>query len=57
MLKRYRAEILQGLTPTTWWKHEDFATAKDASIELKSIFGGDAIFSTPKPTRLLERVL
>ncbi len=57
MLKKYRAEILQGLTPTTWWKHEDFSTAKDASIELKNIFGGDAIFSTPKPTRLLERVL
>lgn len=57
MLKKYRDEILSGLTPTTWWKHEDFGTAKDASIELKRLFGGEAIFSTPKPTRLLERVL
>lgn len=57
MLKKYLAEISQGLTPPTWWRHEDFATAKDASIELKGIFGGDAIFATPKPTRLLERIL
>jgi site-specific DNA-methyltransferase (adenine-specific)/adenine-specific DNA-methyltransferase len=57
MLKKYRDELLQGLTPTTWWKHEDFATAKDASIELKNIFGGEATFGTPKPTRLLERIL
>jgi adenine-specific DNA-methyltransferase len=56
MLKKYRDELSQGLTPTTWWKHEDFATAKDASIELKNIFSGDAAFATPKPTRLLERV-
>ncbi len=57
MLKNYRDELSQGLTPTTWWKHEDFGTAKDASIELKAIFGGMATFSTPKPTRLLERIL
>ncbi len=57
MLKKYRDELSQGLTPTTWWRHEDFATAKDASTELKGLFGGTAAFATPKPTRLLERVL
>jgi len=57
MLKNYRDELSQGLTPTTWWKHEDFATAKDASIELKAIFGGQATFATPKPVRLMERIL
>ena len=56
MLKNYRDELSRGLTPTTWWKHEDFGTAKDGSIELKEIFGGKAAFSTPKPTRL-ERIL
>ncbi len=57
MLKKYRDELSQGLTPTTWWKHEDFSTAKDASIELKNIFEGQAKFATPKPTRLVERIL
>ena len=57
MLKKYREELIQGLTPTTWWKHEDFATAKDASIELKALFGGQAAFATPKPVRLLDRIL
>ena len=57
MLKKYRDELTQGLTPTTWWKHEDFGTAKEGSLELKGIFGGDAVFSTPKPVRLIERIL
>lgn len=57
MLKKYRDELSQGLTPTTWWKHEEFSTAKEASLELKSIFGGEAAFATPKPVRLLERLL
>jgi site-specific DNA-methyltransferase (adenine-specific)/adenine-specific DNA-methyltransferase len=57
MLKKYRDEITQGLTPTTWWRHEEFATAKDASIELKDILDGRAAFGTPKPTRLVQRIL
>lgn len=57
MLKKYRNELIQGLTPTTWWKHEEFATAKDGSIELKAILDGQSVFSTPKPTRLIQRIL
>ena len=57
MLKKYRDEIRQGLTATTWWRHEDFGTAKDASIELKSILDGQAAFATPKPTTLIQRIL
>jgi len=57
MLKKYRDEITQGLTPTTWWRHEEFATAKDASIELKDILDGRAAFGTPKPIRLVQRIL
>lgn len=57
MLKRYRDELTQGLTPTTWWKHEEFATAKEASIELKAILDGQAAFATPKPTLLIQRIL
>jgi adenine-specific DNA-methyltransferase len=57
MLKKYRDELTQGLTPTTWWRHEDFATAKEASIELKEILDGRAAFATPKPAKLVQRIL
>lgn len=57
MLKKYLKEMERGLTPSTWWKHEEFGTNKDASIELKRIFGGEAVFQTPKPVRLLYRLL
>jgi len=57
MLKKYRDELTQGLTATTWWRHEEFATAKDASIELKEILDGRSTFATPKPSRLIQRIL
>ena len=57
MLKKFRDEMLQGLTPTTWWEHKEFGSAKEASIELKDIFGGSAAFATPKPIKLLDRIL
>jgi len=45
-----------GLTPSTWWAHDDFGSNKEASIELKEIFDGGAYFQTPKPTKLLKRI-
>jgi adenine-specific DNA-methyltransferase len=56
MLKKFLSEITEGLTPSTWWSHEDFGTNKEASIELKSLFDGEACFQTPKPVRLLNRI-
>jgi adenine-specific DNA-methyltransferase len=57
MLKKYLAEIKDELTPTTWWRHEDFGTNKAASLELKALWNGAMVFETPKPTRLLEHIL
>ena len=56
MLKKFLAEVTEGLTPSTWWKHEDFGTNKEASLELKSLFDGEACFQTPKPIKLLKRI-
>jgi len=56
MLKKYLAEVEEGLTPSTWWSHEECGTNKEASIELKDVFDGDACFQTPKPLRLLRRI-
>ena len=57
MLKKYFHELQGGLTPTTWWPHSQFGSTKEASLELKSIFGGLAVFPTPKPIKLVSRVL
>jgi adenine-specific DNA-methyltransferase len=57
MLKKFLAEVREGLTPSTWWEHEQFGTNKDASLELKALFPGDAFSVTPKPVLLLRRMI
>jgi len=39
------------------WFGEDVGTTREANQELKAIFDGEPPFSTPKPTRLVERML
>jgi adenine-specific DNA-methyltransferase len=56
MLKKYLSEVQEGLTPSTWWAHEEFGTNKEGSLELKALFGGEPYFQTPKPTKLLRRI-
>ena len=47
-----------GLTPNTWWNHEAFGSNKEASIDLKALFAGaEEIFQTPKPEKLLSRIV
>ena len=57
MVKRYLAEAREGLTPSTWWPHNECGSNKEASLELKKLFDGEMVFDTPKPVRLLRRVL
>ena len=56
MLKKYLAEVEEGLTPQSWWTHEEFGSNKEASIELKALFDGEAVFQTPKPVKLIRRI-
>lgn len=53
--KRFQSE-LGGLVPNTVWLHEDVGNNREAKLELAKLFGKDA-FATPKPERLLERVI
>ncbi len=55
-LIRYLSEV-DGLVPWTWWPHEEVGHTDEARKEIQSIFGTQTAFDTPKPTRLLERVL
>ncbi|MDO8582044.1 MAG: site-specific DNA-methyltransferase [bacterium] len=56
-LKQFQSEIQAGIVPLTIWLHIDVGHNQEARQDLKSKFGGEAPFATPKPERLLERIL
>lgn len=53
---RYLSEV-DGLVPWTWWPHEEVGHTDEARKEIQSIFGTQTAFDTPKPVRLIERIL
>lgn len=53
--KRY-LEDAGTVVPSTWWPHESAGHTDEASKEL-SAFGLDVEFATPKPKRLLDRII
>lgn len=53
---RYLSEV-GGVVPWTWWPHEEVGHTDEARKEVQSIFGTQTAFDTPKPVRLMERVL
>jgi len=56
-LKRFLAELQDGMTPTTLWKFQYVGHNQEGRQELKKVFGGKGYFDGPKPTRLINRVL
>jgi adenine-specific DNA-methyltransferase len=57
MLKAFLSEAQDGVTPNTWWSHEFAGHNKEATLELKELFDGAAPFDTPKPVKLIRRIL
>ena len=55
--KRYLSEVMQGRVPQTIWEYEEVGHTQDAKKDLKEIFEGEMPFDTPKPHRLIERIL
>ena len=47
----------KGKVVSTLWRYEDVGTNVEATNELKTILAGTQLFDTPKPVRLLERVV
>jgi len=45
----------KGVVPGTWW--DDCGTAAEATKEIQAIFDKELTFDTPKPERLLHRIL
>lgn len=43
--------------PTTWWPNDEVGHNRSAKAEIKTLFPGVDPFDTPKPERLLERII
>lgn len=54
--KTYLSEVT-GPAPTNWWPHEEVGHTDEAKKEVIKVFGGAVTFATPKPERLISRVL
>ena len=47
----------EGLVPWTWWSHDEVGHTDEAKKEIYALFGADNPFDTPKPERLVQRVI
>ena len=57
MEKKYLSEVKEGVVNQTWWPYDFAGSTRNASAELKGIFEGEKSFDTPKPEKLLYRIL
>jgi adenine-specific DNA-methyltransferase len=57
-LKRFLSDVQDGVVPQTIWTHDDVGHTQEAKKELLAhATDVDEVFMTPKPERLLKRVL
>ena len=55
-IKRFLSEVKDGIVAQTLWTYQEVGHNQDAKKEIKA-FGFESVFDTPKPERLIERVL
>jgi DNA methylase len=53
---RYLTEV-EGHVPWTWWSHDEVGHTDEAKKEMHALFGKLNAFDTPKPERLLFRII
>lgn len=56
-IKRFLSEVQDGMRPMTIWKWTEVGHNQEASQENRKIMGEVEPFATPKPERLIERIL
>ncbi len=57
--KKFWSESAQTVVPWTWWPYDEVGENREATREAKELLGDsiNGIFSTPKPERLIQRIL
>ncbi len=48
---------LEGKVPTDFWSAEEAGNTRQATNEVKTLFNGKTVFDTPKPVKLIKRIL
>jgi adenine-specific DNA-methyltransferase len=48
---------VEGVVPWTWWPSAEVGHTDEAKKEIHALFGRQDAFATPKPERLIERIL
>ncbi len=56
-LKLFLSEVRNGMTPHNWWPHEEVGHTDEAKKEMIGLYGARDVFDTPKPERLIQRIL
>jgi DNA modification methylase len=56
--KIYLSEVQQGVVPQTNWHYDEVGHTQEAKKEIVALLpNAEEVFSTPKPTRLIKRIL
>ncbi|WP_076418029.1 site-specific DNA-methyltransferase [Colwellia sp. UCD-KL20] len=57
-VKKFLSEAKDGVVPATFWSYQEAGSNADAKKEVREIFSDlDEIFITPKPEKLIQRIL
>jgi adenine-specific DNA-methyltransferase len=56
-LKLFLSEVRDGMTPHNWWPHDEVGHTDEAKKESIELFGARNVFGTPKPERLMKRIM
>jgi adenine-specific DNA-methyltransferase len=48
---------IEGIVPWTWWPHDEVGHTDESKREIQNLFGKTDAFDTPKPERLINRIL
>ncbi|EHH1180636.1 site-specific DNA-methyltransferase [Vibrio vulnificus] len=56
-IKRFLSEVKQGTACQTIWKYGDVGHNQEGKKEVNKLFPEAAVFDTPKPVRLIDRIL
>ncbi len=47
----------EGVSAWTWWPNDEVGHNQEAKKEINAIFGAEDAFTTPKPERLIQRII
>ena len=57
-VKKFLSEVQEGIVPKSLWLRDEVGDNQEAKREIKEIFKlGDEVFATPKPERLIKRII